>query len=387
MKSKNIVFLLNEYNGHGGAQRVASILADEFIKDGNNVSVLSINEQKDAPSYFSEDIPVKVLHRDGYRAPNPIEISSNFKALKFGKVGAELKRRYLLKKKKTEVQEYFDVYGEQTVFLIAIQVYGMQWIEPLLFKQNIKIIGQSHESVAASRGSRRYKNIYKHYRQVSKFLLLTQKDADYFERAGFINTAVLHNPSPFRAQVAPTKLYSNKTVVSSGRLVDGKGFDILIEAFTKIAEDIPDWKLHIYGEGPAKKSLKNLINIYDMEDRIVLKGQTENIQSALTQSSFFVLSSKAEGLPMSLIEAQSCGLPCISTDCAPGIREILDEYKNGYIAPVDDVPLIARHIRRLAQNPEIFESFSHDAYTNSAKFEKNFIKNQWYDLFEELGGK
>lgn len=89
---------------------------------------------------------------------------------------------------------------------------------------------------------------------------------------------------------------------------------------------------------------------------------------------------------MSLIEAQSCGLPCISSDCAPGIREIVEEYQNGFITPVGDTQLLSRHIKRLAQNPELFYAFSENAYNSSVKFDRQVIKNEWYDLFEELGG-
>ncbi|ETP67564.1 glycosyltransferase family 4 protein [Planococcus glaciei] len=385
MQSKNVVFLINEYNNHGGAQRVASILTEEFRADGHNVAILSINEQKNVPSYFSDDVPVKVLHPK-YRAPQAIEISSNLRDFKFVKVQKELKRRYLLKKKRDEVEEFFKSYGNEDVFVIAIQVYGMQWIRPLLYKQNIKIIGQSHESVAAAKGSKRYKRILSYYRQVSKFLLLTQKDAEHFQEIGFTNTGVMYNPTPFRRFNAPEALYSNKKIVSSGRLIEDKGFDILIEAFAKAAGAIPEWTLHIYGDGPAEKSLASLIRIYGMEQRIFLEGQTEDIQAALEDASFFVLSSKAEGLPMSLIEAQSCGLPCISSDCAPGIREIVEEYQNGFITPVGDTQLLSRHIKRLAQNPELFYSFSESAYNSSLKFDRKVIKNEWYDLFEELGG-
>ncbi|MGK7376279.1 glycosyltransferase [Planococcus sp. 1R117A] len=387
MDSKNIVFLINEYNNHGGAQRVASILTEEFLADSHNVAILSINEQKNVPSYFSEEVPVKVLHPEGYRAPLPIELSSNLKAFKLRKVLKELKRRYLLKKKRNEVMRFFESYGSEEVFVVVIQVYGMQWIQPLLYKRNVKIIGQSHESVAASKGSHRYKRILSHYRQVSKFLLLTEKDADYFQKIGFTNTGVMYNPAPFRQFNAPEVLYSNKKIISSGRLIEDKGFDVLIEAFSVAAKDMPGWTLHIYGDGPEEKSLKSLIRIFGMEERIFLEGQTEDIQSALAASSFFVLTSKAEGLPMSLIEAQSCGLPCISTDCAPGIREIVTEYEDGYITPVGDIPLLARQIKRLANSPETFLEFSENSFMNSLKFEKKLIKNQWYKLFEELGGQ
>lgn len=386
MSTKNIVFVLNDYNGHGGAQRVAAVLADEFVQNGDNVAVLSINEQKNEPSYFSDNIPIQVLHKDGYRSHIPKPFFSNFKSLKLKTVLSEIKRRSQLKKRRRDVVKFFDKYGEEDVFVIVIQVWGMQWLKPLLYKPNIKIIGQSHESVVAAKNSYRYVSIRNYYRQISKFLLLTNKDAIFFENLGFSNTGVMYNPSPFRKQINPTDLYANKVIVSTGRLIADKGFDVLIEAFTRIANEVPDWKLHIYGDGPAKKSLQNLIDLLGMKDRIVLKGQKEDIQSALEESSFFVLASKAEGLPMSLIEAQSCGLPCVSTDCAPGIREIIDEYKTGFIAPVGDIPVLARHIRRLALNSELFHSFSQNAFQSSLKFDKQEIKNQWYELFNELEG-
>lgn len=387
MHHKNIVFVINEYNGHGGAQRVAAIMADEFYKDGHNVSVLSINKQKESFSYFSDHIKVKILH-SRYRAPLPIEISSNLKSLKFKKVFLELKRRYLLERKRKEIYRYFDSsFGKEEVFVIVIQVYGMQWIEDLMFNKNINIIGQSHESVDASKNSHRYNRILRYYRQIPKFLLLTKKDSNYFEGKGFGNTGVMHNPTPFREFNAPEKLYANKVVISSGRLIKEKGFDVLIESFARIANEIPEWKLHIYGEGPVKKSLQNLINSLQMTERIILKGQTDNIQAALKLSSFFVLPSQAEGLPMTLIEAQSCGLPCISTDCAPGIREIINEYSDGLIAPVDDVIILSRHIRRLALDSDLFAKYSQNAFLHSKNFDRNTIKNKWYSLFGELGGK
>ncbi|WP_281863169.1 glycosyltransferase family 4 protein [Planomicrobium okeanokoites] len=386
MQSKNIVFVINEYNNHGGAQRVASVLAEGFISDGHNVSILSINEQENVPSYFSSEISVKVLHPDGYRAPMPIELSSNIKSFKMRKVQKEVKRRMLLKKKREEVLRYFQHFGDEDVFVIVIQVYGMQWLQPLLYLPNIKIIGQSHESVEAAQSSKRFKRILSYYRQVSKFLLLTEKDRQFFENIGFLNTAVMHNPSPFRSYMEPEVLFANKRIVSSGRLIDDKGFDVLIEAFSKVASDLPDWTLHIYGDGPAEKHLLSLIEVWGLKDKVFLEGQTEDIQTELRNSSIFALSSKAEGLPMSLIEAQSCGLPCISTDCAPGIREIVEEYKNGLLAPVGDVHVIARHIKRLADNPELYVQYSKSAFDTSKKFDKEVIKEKWYEIFAELGG-
>ncbi|KZE97091.1 putative poly(glycerol-phosphate) alpha-glucosyltransferase [Geobacillus stearothermophilus] len=363
---------------------MAAILANEFSNDGHHVAVLSINEQENQPSYFAEHIPVFVLHKDGYRAPVPKSLYSNLKALKIRTVARELNRRRQLSKRRKDVIRFFERYGDETVYVIVVQVWGMQWLTPLLYKPNIKIIGQSHESYEASKNSQRYKRILRYYRQVSKFLLLTEKDAEKFKKDGFTNTGVMYNPTTFRVYNDPRKLYANKTVVSMGRLVDGKGFDVLIKAFARVSHEIPEWKLDIYGDGPEKESLQTLIDVLNMKNVIHLKGTTSKPQEVLSSSSFFVLASEAEGLPMSLIEAQSCGLPCISTDCAPGIREIINEYEDGLIAPVGDVDVLARHIRRLAKNEQLFYSYSQNAYRHSEKFEQKHIRDQWYKLFEEL---
>lgn len=384
LTKRNIVFVLNDYNGHGGAQRVAAILTEDFVNDGHNVSILSINEQENQKSYFPEHVPIFVLHKNGYREPSAKSLYKNLKKFKLKTVNEELRRRFSLEKRKKDVLKFFSQFGEEPVYVIVIQVWGMQWLEPLLYKDNIKIIGQSHESYNAARNSNRYKRILQYYRRADKFLLLTEKDAEAFKNDGFTNIGVMYNPSPFRVYNDPQALYNNKTIVSYGRLVDGKGFDILIKAFAKISKDIPDWKLHIYGEGPEKDSLKALINVFNMENKIFLKGNTNHPEEVLSDSSIFVLASKAEGLPMSLIEAQSCGLPCISTDCAPGIREIIEEYKNGLISPIDDVDVISRHIKRLAKNPELFIKYGQNAFSNSEKFERKSIRDKWYELFDEL---
>ena len=385
MQKKNIVFVLNEFNGHGGAQRVASILVDDFVADGHNVKILSINEQLNQPSYFNDQVEVTVLHEDNYRAPMEKALFPNLKSLKFNVVSKELKRRAQLKKSRAKVEKFFDQFGEEMVYVIVIQVWGMQWLENLLYKKNIKIIGQSHESFEAAFNSHRFKRIQKYYIQTAKFLLLTEKDADRFKHLGFNNVGVMHNPTTYRKQQDARQLWENKTFVSIGRLIEDKGNDLLIEAFNKVKDQLPGWKLDIYGDGEDYKHLKLLIDIYDLHDRVFLKGRTENALEVYEQASILLLGSKAEGLPMTLIEAQSCSLPCISTDCAPGIKEIISEYETGLLATVGDADQFSRHMVRLAKDFTKFEAYSTNAYMESQKFERNYIKQQWYSLFDEVG--
>src|SRR5690606_32595427 len=144
------------------------------------------------------------------RAPLPKSLYKNLKSFNLKNVKNELKRRFALEKRRKDVIKFFDQFGEENVYVIVVQVWGMQWLEPLLYKPNIKIIGQSHESYIASKSSHRYKRILHYYRRADKFLLLTKKDAQAFEKDGFTNVDFMYNPSPFRMNNNPEKLYRNK---------------------------------------------------------------------------------------------------------------------------------------------------------------------------------
>jgi glycosyltransferase involved in cell wall biosynthesis len=124
-------------------------------------------------------------------------------------------------------------------------------------------------------------------------------------------------------------------ILGMGRLVPVKDFDFLIEVFSLVRKVVPA-RLIIFGEGPERTNLQNLIRGLGMDGEVHLPGFIENPYPFLSHSALFVLSSRHEGLPGVLIEAMAFGIPLISTDCPSGPREILEGGKHGRLVPVGD---------------------------------------------------
>lgn len=162
---------------------------------------------------------------------------------------------------------------------------------------------------------------------------LTEKDADKFRRR-LKNVEVIPNMLTFTPKGKAD--LTSKRILSIGRLSNQKGYDLLLEAVKYIWKDYPDWHLDIFGEGEMHAFLAEKIKRYNMEQYVFLKGYTQDVISEYLSSSIYVMSSRFEGFPMSLLEATSCGLPVVSFDCPEGPADIIGEDR-GILVPPEDI--------------------------------------------------
>ncbi len=132
-------------------------------------------------------------------------------------------------------------------------------------------------------------------------------------------------------------------ILGVGRLTEQKDFPTLIKAFSIVHRALPS-RLVILGDGENRQSLELLIDLLDLKDWVHLAGFELNPYSFMKKASVFVLSSKWEGLPGTLIQALACGCPVVSTDCPSGPSEILKGGEYGHLVPVGDVQAIAAGI-------------------------------------------
>jgi GalNAc-alpha-(1->4)-GalNAc-alpha-(1->3)-diNAcBac-PP-undecaprenol alpha-1,4-N-acetyl-D-galactosaminyltransferase len=112
-------------------------------------------------------------------------------------------------------------------------------------------------------------------------------------------------------------------LVGIGRLVEQKGFDLLLPAFASLADHFPAWGLLILGEGPDRQSLERQAAALRIADRLLMPGVVKKLHAILQHCSIFVLSSRFEGQPLALMEAMLCGLPGVSFDCPSGPASIV----------------------------------------------------------------
>lgn len=108
------------------------------------------------------------------------------------------------------------------------------------------------------------------------------------------------------------------------------------------------------------------------------------MKEAYLQSSIATLSSRYEGLPMVLLEAQAAGLPIVSFACKCGPRDIIKDGENGFLVNEGEVKELASSLLKVIQNTPLRKNMGEAAYQNSEKFAEEKIMQQWNHLFHIL---
>ena len=173
-----------------------------------------------------------------------------------------------------------------------------------------------------------------------------------------------------------------KRIVSVGRFVAEKRYEILIEAFADLQKKHTDYRLCIYGDGPYRKVYEKLIKEYGIEHLVDMPGYTDDAMGSIKDASVFVLSSLYEGMPNTLIEALACGVPTVSTDCTPGGPAFLtDNGRRGLLVPVNDTISMSKAICSIIENPQLAEYLSSHGREILAILNEYRISTMWRDYF------
>ncbi|MEH6935503.1 glycosyltransferase, partial [Bacillus sp. JJ783] len=166
----------------------------------------------------------------------------------------------------------------------------------------------------------------------------SQSAIDLFNIKNIKNVVTIYNPINVEA-INQLALETNENpgggapyIVSVGRLIPEKGFDILIDAFNElIKKEKTLHNLVILGEGPERKNLENKISKLSLENRVFLVGYKDNPYTWIKSADLFVLSSRLEGFSLVLVEALALHTPIVSFDCPSGPAEILEDGKYGIL--------------------------------------------------------
>lgn len=258
--------------------------------------------------------------------------------------------------------------------VICAQVHAMEWVA--LAGPGVPVIAMSHESYAAANASSRGRRVRKLYPTAVRFVSLTETDARAWTGAGFNNTAAIPNPLPIRALGGSDP--SARVVIAAGRLSQEKGFDLLLDAWREAVASRPGWTLRVYGSGPEENALREQAGT--LGSTVDFAGQTSDIAAALVEGSIFASGSRAEGFPMSLLEAMACALPCVAFDCAPGVREIVHDGTNGLLAPPGNTAALAAALGRLMDDPGERATMGKAALESVSAYAPDRIVERWERL-------
>lgn len=216
-------------------------------------------------------------------------------------------------------------------------------------------------------------------KKLDAFVVLSYEDAAYWPELSHVS--VIHNPLSFYPDT-PSPLEA-KQVIAVGRYVPQKGFDRLIDAWSRVVQKHADWVLKIYGDG-MREPLQEQIERLGLADSCFLEPTVPDIVDRYRESSVFVLSSRYEGFGMVITEAMACGVPPVAFACPCGPRDIIQDGIDGFLVEEGDVEMLADKIGRLIQDEGLRQRMGRHARLHVKRFGMEQVALQWKALFEKL---
>jgi glycosyltransferase involved in cell wall biosynthesis len=173
-------------------------------------------------------------------------------------------------------------------------------------------------------------------------------------------------------ELATTATERPFTLLFVGRLAIIKDLKTLIRGFSRAVETFSHLRLWVVGDGPVRSELQALAGDLGLSDRVRFWGQRMDTAGFFSAADCFVMSSVSEGLPMSLLQAMSLGIPAITTDVG-GMAEVLRLSQNGLLPSVGDSEAYAEAILQMASDSALRNRLSTNALT---AFHQHFTLEQ-----------
>ena len=221
------------------------------------------------------------------------------------------------------------------------------------------------------------------FKHADGFVFQTAMAKAYYADSIQKRSIVIPNPIRPMQRTEERKDNIRKSFVAVGRLdLKQKRQDVMIEAFNIISNKYPDFKLEIYGDGEDETIIKNMAS---SNPNILLMGKTSNVASAIQNAWATILSSDFEGIPNSLLESMSLGVPSIATNCSPGGAAMLIRNKeNGLITPRGNVQALAEAMEYMITHPKEAEIMGKVGFEVNTIYAENIIANKWKDFINTI---
>ena len=372
---KRILFLINTLN-MGGAEHVLVDIANRMAKDGIPVTVQTIFDG----GYYRNKLNAQVQYRTmvgnncGLIKKVFVQLMSHLPASIFGSI--------LIGRNYSHLVAFVE--GLPTKIIARCRhknAKKIAWVHTDLFT--------NYESLYWYRSENENKKCYRKFDQV----ICVSDDAKRgFEKRIGQHPAIAVQYNPInkteileKAKEKPDYQMSGKEafrLVALGRLAKIKGFDLLIDAMSLVRESVSrPVELYIIGGGDEETTLQEKVRALQLQDTVFLCGKQQNPYSIMRQCDMQVVSSRAEGYPLSLCEGHLLGLPAVSTKCA-GPQELITSSDTGVLVEISKEAL-AKGIVAMVSDESAYAKYKNNAERWSENYDPDVIFNQIEAWFRE----
>ena len=356
-----ILFVLPSL-GAGGSERVVTTLANYFAGQGRTIGIANFDAPDFEPYYpLSADVALFRLDLPAPPASLPGQIRQTARRIK------ALERVY--REFRADVVISF-LTKANVMAILAARPSGV----PVIVSERNNPTLQTFN--ALWRAARSYT-----YPKAFSFVTMTKGASEYYPERQRPRSAII--PNPVNLPESWENRRQGNTITAVGRLTGQKQFHLLIEAFSRIAPEFPDWNLVIWGEGDQRAELESQRASLGLDDRIALPGLTDQPGQWIETADVFVLTSAYEGWPNVIVEAMAAELPVVAFDCEHGVADMIEDGVTGRIVPLDDVDAFSDALASVLRNPEIRENLAQQAVKASERYNTGTIADQWLRIVEE----
>lgn len=380
IKRYKIVYCTPALYMAGGVERVLTLKANYFAEHFGYDITIVLTEGKGRPLFYSLSDKIKVINLD-------LNFEELWTCSFLKKIFVYLKKQRQYKRLLSKV--LLDIRPDITVSLLRREINFVTQIE-----DGSKKIGELHvnrrnyrnfeidDSNVIKKIFARFwmKNLLGHLQDLDRFVVLTEEDRLQWGEL----SQVIAIPDPLTIMPKTVSPLKRKRVIAVGRYVYQKGFDLLLQAWTFVEKELPDWELCVFGQGDRGVYEAIITQLNIDKERCHLFPPTSDILKEYCDSSLFVFSSRFEGFGMVLVEAMACGLPVVSFDCKCGPKDIISHGVDGLLVETGNVQQLASSMSLLMSDANMLSKMGSEARKNVARFNIENIAGRWQKLFAEL---
>ena len=220
-------------------------------------------------------------------------------------------------------------------------------------------------------------------RRTTHLVVQTEQIKSFYSSKIQKKTTIMPNPVTNDVFNISSIVKKEKRIIAVGRLAYQKNYPLMFQAFASLADEFPDYKLIVFGEGPQREELEKEILRLGMEGRILMPGRTDRIIDELNKSQLFCMSSDYEGMSNAMLEAVCMGVPVVTTDVS-GARDLVIDSKGGFVVEKRDLCQFENAIKMLLKDKERMKEMSAFNREKASAFKEDNIVDQWARLIVKV---